>query len=451
MIRSAALRWAAFVAAALFTHPAASRAQAPTPYPLGGDLPAHAAPPHGAAPAGAPTDEPTGTLELRRALAAALLRNPDLAAESLELRAREAALLQAGSFPNPTLSIEVEDFAGTGEFGGTDEAQTTFQLGQLIELGGKRAARLGVAVAERDIAAWDYEIRRVDVFARTAGAFVNVLAAQERLELTEEALELAHEVKRVATRRRAAGLASPAEEIRAGVAADVAGVEREHAEHELLTARQGLAALWAGEQARFERAEGDLEALPGLLPAEDIDARLDASPAVVRWQAELSRREALHARAQSQRFPDLMLAGGPRRLSGADETAFVVGASLPLPLWNRGGAAVVETEQRLAKLRAEQRAARVRTAADLTTARVALEASVEEAQLLRDRVLPGIERSIAVIRRGYEQGRFAQIEILEAQRGRVAAREQYLRALVEAHQSAREIERLTGVPLEDRR
>ena len=103
-----------------------------------------------------------------------------------------------------------------------------------------------------------------------------------------------------------------------------------------------------------------------------------------------------------------------------------------------------------AKLAAEQRSARVLVATDLATARVALVAAVEESHLLRTRVLPGIESAVDVMRRGYAQGRFAQIEVLDAERSRVAAREQYLRALVEAHRSASEIERLTGAPLEVR-
>jgi len=75
---------------------------------------------------------------------------------------------------------------------------------------------------------------------------------------------------------------------------------------------------------------------------------------------------------------------------------------------------------------------------------------VEEAELLRTRVLPGIERAVAEMRRGYERGRFAQIEVIEAERARFAASDQYLNALIEAHHSAQAIERLTGVPLEVR-
>jgi cobalt-zinc-cadmium efflux system outer membrane protein len=79
---------------------------------------------------------------------------------------------------------------------------------------------------------------------------------------------------------------------------------------------------------------------------------------------------------------------------------------------------------------------------------VGFQASSEEAHLLRTRVLAGTERAVEALRRGYEEGRFAQIEVLDAERARLEAREQYLRALVEAHHSAQQIERLTGVPLE---
>lgn len=426
------------------------RAQAPTPYPLGRDIPVSE--PAAAADAALPgtAAEPTGVLALRAALAAALLHNPELASDAHELRAREAALVQAGAIPNPSLSLHLEDFAGSGDFGGTSEAQTTLQLGQLVELGGKRAARVGLAAAERDLAAWDYELRRIEVLSRTAAAFIEVLAAQERRRLADEALELARSVRRVAGLRRAAGLASPSEEIRADVQVEIAGVEREHTDHELASARQALAACWAGEVVRFERAAGDLERLPRVPSAEALAERLEASPAVARWQAEWSRRAAARDQARSARVPDLSLSAGPRRLAGPDENAFVVGFELPLPLWNRNEGAIAESEHRLARLASDARAARTRTATELSAARLALQASSEEANLWRTRALPGVERALEVVRRGYESGRYSQVELLEAQRARIEAREQFLRALGEAHRSALEIERLTGVPLEVR-
>jgi cobalt-zinc-cadmium efflux system outer membrane protein len=423
---------------------------APDPRPLGRGLSTFEAPADAAA-AGPPEPvEPDGVLHLSDALAAALLGNPSLAARSYDVRAREAGELQARLSPNPTLVTEVEDVLGSGDFDGVRSAQTTIQLGQLVELGGKRAARVRLAAAERELAGWDYEAARIDVFTRAADAFVEVLAAQERLRLADEGLAVARVVRGVAARRVEAGLASPAERIRAGVAVDTAEVEREHADHELETARTALAALWGGVEARFERAEGALDDLPEVPPLAELQRRAADSPDLARWGAELESRDALLARARSQRVPDVTIAAGPRHLNGPGDTALVFGVSVPLPLWNRNQGALAEAGYRRAQAASEQRAAQVRVAAEVATARTALRASAEEAALLRTRVLPGIERAVAVLRRGYEEGRNSQLEVLDAERTRLGAREQYLRALVEAHHSTLQLERLTGAPLEER-
>lgn len=432
----------------LASAPHLARAAAPAPYPLAADYVRFEAAPAGAeSPPPLEPGDPTGELRLFDALALALLQSPELAIDSHEKRAREALVLQAGVRPNPTLSMDVQDFAGTGLRRGVRAVQSTIALSQLIELGGKRAARLSVAQADAWLAEWDYEIRRIEVFARTADAFVDLLAAQERMALSEEALAIAREVEDVAARRVEAGFGSPAEVLRARVAVDSASTLREHAEHELETARQALAATWAG-RPRFARAVGDLADLPTPPSADALAGRIAASPGVARWQAELARREAAREAVRSTRIPDVEVAGGARHFSEGDDLSFVMTVSVPIPVWDRRRGALAEAEQRVAQHAALRRADQVRIVTAIEAARLALVAAVEEAKLLRGRVLPGIEETVRVLQRGYEEGRFAQVEVLEAERARIETREQALRAVVEAHHNAREIERLTGAPLE---
>ena len=439
---SAALFWLHFSAGVALALP-------PERYPLAAGLESFEAPAEGSEVA-APSDvEPSGPLALADALALVLLRNPELAVDSYEQRAREAALLQAGVRPNPALMIDVQDFAGTGARRGVRATQSTITLSQLIELGGKRAARLSVARADVELAAWDYELRRIELFARAGDAFVEVLAAQERHRLAEEAHAIARAVESVASRRTEVGFASPAEVLRAGGAVDTASTLLEHTEHELETARQALAALWAGTP-RFSHAVGDLDRLPEAPDAETLAARIEASPGVARWQSEVARREASQALVRSARRSDVEVMGGPRHFSEGDDLSFVVSVSLPIPLWDRKTGALAEASRRVAKSAAERRADQVRIATAVNAAQLALVAAVEEAKLLNERVLPGISKTVAILQRGYEEGRFAQVEVLEAERARVEAREQALRAAVEAHHNAREIERLTGAPLEVR-
>src|SRR5205823_140188 len=73
---------------------------------------------------------------------------------------------------------------------GFNHSQTTLQLSQLLELGGKRTARVREATFGRELSKLDYESKRLDILKKTAQGFVEVLSAQERVRLGQENLEL---------------------------------------------------------------------------------------------------------------------------------------------------------------------------------------------------------------------------------------------------------------------
>src|SRR5207245_7355094 len=125
----------------------------------------------------------TGQVTLAQALALTLKQNPELAAFSWDLRSAEARILQARLRPNPEFGVQSEDVAGNKQSTGFSHSQTTLQLSQLLELGGKRSARLQEATFGREIAKLDYESKRLDILTKTAQAFVEVLSAQERVRL----------------------------------------------------------------------------------------------------------------------------------------------------------------------------------------------------------------------------------------------------------------------------
>lgn len=181
--------------------------------------------------------EPKGDIEWSDALSLVLLHNPELAAFSIEVRAAEAKFLQAGLRPNPELDVEVENVASSGAFRRFDEAETTIQLGQSIDLAGKRRKRARVASLERDLAGWDYKAKRADVLAETRKTFVEVLSAQESLALTQELLRLAERTFETVSARVQAGKVSPIEETKAGVALANSRIEHARARRNLEAVR----------------------------------------------------------------------------------------------------------------------------------------------------------------------------------------------------------------------
>ena len=225
---------------------------------------------------------PRGDLSLQEALSLALRGNPRLRAFSLQVRAAEARRLQAGLLPNPELSLEVEEFGGTGGRAAFRGAQTTLALTQVLQLGGKRAKREKAAALERDLAAWDFLEARIDVYARTAKAFVRLLAAQERLAVAREGRDLARRLRELSAARVRAGKASPLEETKAALQLSVARVALERARREVDLARRGLAALWGEARPRFGKARRCGMGTPASPPA--------AKPAGCRCRPREDRR-----------------------------------------------------------------------------------------------------------------------------------------------------------------
>ena len=163
--RCLAIVWIA--TALLLSSASEARAQPVAPRPLGSDLPVYRPPDDRRLTPGVPTiEDPAGSISLRDALGLALMQSPELATFAWELRAREARLLQAGRPPNPVITTAVQDLGGsTGFTGAADpiQSQTTIELSQLVELGGKRAARQRLAALDRDLAAWDFETARIEI------------------------------------------------------------------------------------------------------------------------------------------------------------------------------------------------------------------------------------------------------------------------------------------------
>lgn len=83
----------------------------------------------------APRDGPLpSSLTLAQALEEAEARSPAVIAARARVEAAEARIRQAGFRSNPELSLEVENFLGTGELSGFRGIETTLAVNQRLDL-----------------------------------------------------------------------------------------------------------------------------------------------------------------------------------------------------------------------------------------------------------------------------------------------------------------------------
>jgi cobalt-zinc-cadmium efflux system outer membrane protein len=397
--------------------------------------------------AAARTVEPAGPLDLRSAIALAQRANPGLSSAAREQEATDAAVLQAGAWPNPVLEAQVEDLR-------RGNRTTTLLLSQPVELGGKRAARVAAAERARDQAASALLARRSELRASTITLFFDVLAAQERLRLMQDSLGLAQAATRAAANRVAAGKVPPLEETRSRVAEAGIQVELQQAEGALRSARRQLAALWGNPDPRFTQAQGAVDRLPPLAAAQDVERRLAAAPVLRQARLEVERRQALSQLEQARRVPDITVSLGAKRVPadegmGSGRNQVVVGVSVPLPIFDTNRGNVAEALSREEKARDDLAAAELQLGADVAQATERLRSARAAAETLQRDALPGAEAAYKAAAKGFELGKFSFLEALDAQRTHFQVRNQYLMAVADAHRAASELDRLLGTEADE--
>ena len=218
-------------------------------------------------------------VSLPDALAQGAQNSPRISQARAQVQAAEARARQAGVSPNPEISLEVENFAGTGPYRDTRSAETTLALSQRIELGGKRSARVAVASSERDFALLSLRRAEADLARDIRVGHAELRAAEDRAVLARDNVGQARELARTARLLVDVGRDPPLRQLRAEALLAEAQAEEARAFGELLAARRMLADLIGSSDPELSVPAWVDEAVPGAFPPEtpSLDEQLAAA------------------------------------------------------------------------------------------------------------------------------------------------------------------------------
>lgn len=376
-------------------------------------------------------------LSLDQALDAAFAQNPDFAAIGREIGIAEGERRQAGLIPNPELSWEVEDTR-------RDTSTTTVTLSQALELGGKRGARIEVAEAGQAIARLELERQRNSLRADVIQAFHAALRAQTALELAQQSQALTERGLRVVEGRVRAGQSSPVEATRAQVQLAQAEAAVRRARTERGVANQALARLTGSAEARFDRLDAS-NLSPGPAPqAERLLAKVEQTAEWRLAAAQIERGDASLGSEKAQRIPNLTVSLGSQYSREDRERVNVVGLSMPLPLFDRNQGNVLAAARRADQARDLRNAVDLRLRSETRSALEQWGTAMGEVQAYDRNILPAAQQAVDTATRGFEMGKFAFLDVLDAQRTLIEARGLYLEALAQATDARAQVERIYG-------
>ncbi|ALL13199.1 TolC family protein [Caulobacter henricii] len=379
------------------------------------------------------------SLALNQALARAAQADPTRAAAEARIKAADAGARQADVRANPVLGVELEDLTGTGPYSLVDRAQATFYYQQTLERGGKREARTALARTEIDLVRLRHQTKVLDLFKEVELAWVEALAAEAQARLARTRLDIAERAQAEVDRRVKmardplfAGARAEAQVAEARIALSQAQLAAD-------TARRTLAGYW-NDGVDFEI---DAAALEDTSAAREIAG--EASPVdLALLDAERQTATARVRVEETKAVQDPTWRAGLRYLNEGRDVAVVVGGSIPLARYdtNRGAIERAQAERTAAdtdlltgKVLRERQIAKLQ--ADLT-------ARASEARRIEAEVLPAAERTIALVREGFNRGGFSYLDVIEAQQVLIDARSRRLDALKAFHTDRALLARLTG-------
>lgn len=334
--------------------------------------------------------------------------------------AAEAATRQAGVRPNPSVGLDIENFAGSGDRQLLESTETTVYYQQTLERGAKRDARVGAARAEVTVARLRGQVRALDLLANVQALWVEAAAADAAVDVARERLDLAERLQRE-TARRVSAARDPlfaGERARTGVAQ--AQIALDQTQMAAANARAALAAYLGLAEVEVDvsalaLADGPSAAVP---PASALRTA-DLAVLEAERDAALSRIQVEETRARQ----DPTIRAGLRHFQQGGDVAFVVGGSIPLGRndTNRGNIERARAE----RLAIEADLALARTERDREIARLAARraATASEVRRIDAEVLPSARRAVDLVRDGFNRGgeAFTVLEVTEAQRAVIDA------------------------------
>jgi cobalt-zinc-cadmium efflux system outer membrane protein len=380
-----------------------------------------------------------------RAVQLAVERSPEVAADHLEAEAAAARASREGLGSPWIVSADLENFAGSGALTGMDAAESTLRLGRTLELGGKRTARQGLGAADVARRRHETQVSRLRVAALAETRFIEVLADQQRLQLAERHVELAQSARTEVARWVQAARNPETDLFAAELALADAELEREHAEHELASARVTLASTWGSRQPEFESAAGSLAELPEAPSLELLAKRLPESATQRGHVLDAEVAAGRRTLAQANAHPDLTMNLGVRRLEAFDEHGLVLSASVPLGSRSRASLSASEADAQIAATAQRQSASIADTWQAVYEKYQELLHARAEHTALREVMLPKSEQALNLAQRGFDSGRFSFAALTLAQNTSFTLRRRAIDAAARYHSLLVEVERLAAV------
>ncbi len=396
----------------------------------------------------APGGLPAQTYSLDDLIQIALKQHPVLSQAQFEIEAAQGRALQAGKYPNPTLTI------GGEEVGPRGGIHTLPLISQEIVTAKKLQWARAVAERELDQTFLALVSTRFGLITEVRRGFFEVLATQRRRDALQARVK---EVTKTLEQAKKLLKVLPEEGAEVVPLAfqyelDRIGLELTTSQREYVAAWNRLAATAGVPSLAIPASVADpwLDRLPGFavdpepLKSQQQLARLrdqivQTHPAVRIAQVGIAKAEATLGRERAQAVPNVTLAGGYQRNLNDREHQAIYQVGVPLPIFNRNQGNIRAAQAELGRAVAEVSRVQIDLSNRLASAYgqfATAKLRAEQFDSLRKTTKKLYEATKTAYFTG---GKLSNLQVIQAQRQMIDADLEFTRAWGEAWKAASDI------------
>ena len=383
-----------------------------------------------------------------QAIREALAHNPTLAVAREQIAQARARVTQGYALPEPSISAAVLGANGIARPHTANETD----LGVGITIPFPKRSSLRGQAAKSDLGNFDelYVQQRQLIASQTAQAYDSLLVALRHREDLLVSKSLAEDFVKKTEARFNAGTAAKLDIVKGQV--DVA-----QAENDLIANERGIANARAGLNRLLGRVLGasiepaDTLGIP-VVPT-DLD-RLEKLAMLSRPELRGLARQRESAKSQerlAQQYflPDVTLGLSRNNIYGTEPTYTTsIGIDVPIFFWQHQRGEVAEAKHHELELAASYRDVTAQVGQDLRNSYSTASIALRQVQFLAEKLVPSAEEQYRIASSSYALGGSSALEVIDAQRTLLDARNQYTTALGALNDAVADLERATGAPLD---
>ncbi|MCE9531171.1 MAG: TolC family protein, partial [Planctomycetes bacterium] len=356
---------------------------------------------------GPSTAQPLGLPQLT---SLTLERNPRLAQVGWTVETARGRAVQAGLYPNPTLSVTGDEL---GDRTGPGGIWTAPHFQQEIVTANKLGLSRAAALKEVDQATLKVVAERYRVLTDVRQNYYELVTLQRRADILGQLIILAEQSVENANKLLKAKEGSELDVVQLEVDLERYRAEFDATSKALPAAFRRLASSVGVDDLPFTKVVGDLE-----LPLPDYDLErlrtyvLGIHPELRSAQIGVDRAQLALKRATVEPIPNVTVGTGYVRQNQNKSNDWVIAASIPVPLWNRNQGNVFAAKAQVGEAVTEVGRVQNDIVGRLATAFGTYSAARQRAEKYKTAILPKAERTYQLSLKAFQGGQFEYLRVL---------------------------------------